>query len=88
MLKHIDITIIGKIENIGFRFQVMMAAYNQNVRGIIKYASTGTAYIEVEGTQVQLDSFIEACKNAPGAIINDLKIATGKIKDYQDFEII
>ncbi|MEA3446272.1 MAG: acylphosphatase [Bacteroidota bacterium] len=88
MIKHIDITIIGEITNIGFRFQSMMAAYDQNVKGLVKYLENGIAYIEAEGTSLQLETFIQQFKNAPGAKIKDIKTVQGNIKNYQDFEII
>ena len=88
MIKHIDIIIQGKILDIGFCFQSMIAANQNNVKGRINYTKYGAAHIEAEATQPELNGFIESCKNIPNAIISEIIIEDGKIINYQDFEII
>ena len=88
MIRHIEIIIQGKILDIGFCFQSMIAAKQYNVKGRINYTQSGAVKIEAEATQPELDDFIKSCKNIPHAIISEIIIEDGKIINYQDFEII
>ncbi len=87
MIKHIDIIIHGKVQEIGFGFQTMMAASKNNVKGKINFSKSGFAYIEAEASPKELDYFIKSFKEIPKAIISDIEIKDGKIRNYPDFEI-
>ena len=88
MIQHLDIIVSGNIADIGFCFQVMIAASNNAVKGNVRYLSNSEAKIEAEATQKHLDSFIESCKIIPRAEISGINIQTGNVYNYNDFEII
>ena len=85
---HIDIIIIGSIQNIGFAFQSMRIAERLNICGFSKYIGVDTMKIEAEGNQVNLDEFVSWCKTGlPEAGKLDVQIKSSIYVGYDNFII-
>ena len=89
MVKHLNITITGKVQRVGFRFLSLQMAYEYGVKGNVKNVNHNTVYIEAEGDEESLVQFLKwAKKGPPGSEIKDFKVEEGEIKKYKAFDII
>lgn len=88
MKKHFNLTLTGKLKNIGFRFTAMQAAYKYGVTGFTRIKSNGAIYIEVEGEDENLNNFLNWCKTGPvGAVIENMETIEAELKDFTAFDI-
>ena len=58
MKKAAIITVSGRVQNVGFRFNTLKAAKKNDIYGIVKNLHDGSVYIEAEGEEENLDQFI------------------------------
>jgi len=87
--KHLKIEMFGHLHNVGIRFRLMTKAYECRISGFVMHGKQGSLYLEVEGTEPDLDEFIKFCKRrVPGAVINRIEIENGEIFNYNSFEMI
>ena len=88
-MKHLNITIQGKIQGVGFRFSDMEQAYRYGVCGFVKNNGSDTVYIEAEATREMLDSFVAWCHRGPiGARVENVSVEEAPLKHYNSFEIL
>lgn len=88
MKRHLNITLSGKVQHIGFRFMTMQAAYKYGVFGFTRNKSNGSIYIEAEGEDENLQKFLDWCKVGPvGAEVNEIDTVEGELKDFTSFDI-
>jgi acylphosphatase len=89
MLKHLNITITGKVQRIGFRFQALQMAYEYGIKGNVKNLNHNKVYIEAEGDEESLDKYLKwAKKGPPGSVVKDFLVEEGEMKNYNAFDII
>jgi len=89
MKKHINITIMGRVHGVGFRFSCMEAAYRIGIKGIVRNKSNGSVYVEAEGEEDKLTKFREWCRKGPlWSKIYKIDEEDGELKNYKTFEII
>ncbi|MEA3445582.1 MAG: acylphosphatase, partial [Bacteroidota bacterium] len=63
--KHLNIEVRGNVYKVGFRFLAMSKAYEIDIRGFVRYEFDGSLYIEAEGEERNLNTFVEWCKQGP-----------------------
>ncbi len=87
MNKHVDITIIGKVQGVGFRYCAIEKALELGLKGIVKNYEKNKVLIEVEGPVEQLQVFLKWCHRGPeGAKIDKVDFqSTEEMKNYEDF---
>ncbi|MBN1337796.1 MAG: acylphosphatase [Bacteroidales bacterium] len=89
VMKHINISIRGRVQNVGFRFSCMEAAYKTGITGFVKNRRDGTLYIEAEGTPENIEKFIQWCSKGPiWAKVHDVHLSEGELQHFKSFEII
>jgi acylphosphatase len=87
-LKHLNITINGKVQGVGFRYSALVFANKLNIKGFVKNLPDGSVYIETEGTEKYLIDFINWCKIGPErAQINSINVIYSDLKYFKSFEI-
>lgn len=87
-MEHLDVTIIGKVQGIGLRYQINEYAEKLGVNGCVRNISDGSVLIEAEGNRPKLDQFLEWLKSSPGrSEIKNLEINRGRVKGYRYFQI-
>ena len=87
-MKHYVITVSGKVQGVFYRQSTIETARQLGVKGYVKNETNGNVYIEAEGTTEQLKGFIDWCKKGPTrAIVSDVMVEEGEIKNYSSFEI-
>ena len=88
MKNHLDILITGNLKNAAIAFLTIKAASQFNIKGIVGYTANKNIFIEAEGFEMELEKFIEWCKQEKiGAEIKKLVIKNGKIQNYKTFEM-
>lgn len=61
MTKSVIITVYGKVQGVGFRFYTNKKAQELNIVGFVRNKPNGTVYIEAEGSENDLMTFIDWC---------------------------
>lgn len=88
-MRHINITLKGKVQRVSFRASAKAVADQLSVKGFIINQPDGTVYIEAEGDDFSLDSFLEWCQEGPDrAIVEKVEVVEGELKNYRNFEAI
>lgn len=87
-MKHLNIIVKGRVQNVGFRFRTMEAAYKYGVAGIVMNQDDNSVYIEAEGDDEALEKFVEWCNASHlGAKVEQFDVTEGPMKGYTSFEI-
>lgn len=88
-IKHLNITVSGKVQGVSYRFSTKAVADQLGVRGIIANHADGSVYIEAEADEWNMQLFLDWCGEGPqGAVVNSLQSNDGEIKNYRNFEIV
>jgi len=87
-MTHLDIKVTGRVQGVGYRNFTENKAREFQLNGIVRNEADGSVYIEVEGDQSALNSFVNALKKGPMmADVQSVSTEQGSIKGYQDFSI-
>lgn len=88
MIKHLTITITGKVQEVGFRFSALDEALELGLTGFVKNQGKNQVYIEAEGEVEKLKAFLKWCHLGPkGAKIDKVDYAsTEELKNFESFE--
>lgn len=87
-MEHLNITLKGKVQHIGLRYQIKEYADAISVFGYVRNTSDGNIYIESEGDKVNLYHFIEWLELSPGlSEIKSIETNKGEDKHYREFQI-
>jgi acylphosphatase len=87
-IKSVQITISGRVQNVGFRFHTQDEALKLGITGFVMNRPDGAVYIEAEGINEKLDQFILWCHKGPNwARVHKVKIIEQPAINYHTFEI-
>lgn len=88
-MKHLNITVHGKVHGVFYRASTKAVADQLGVKGLVKNMKDGTVYIEAEGDNFSIESFLEWCHEGPEkAKVEKVETVEGEIKNYRNFEVI
>ena len=88
-MKHLNITVHGKVQGVFFRASTKAVADQLGIKGMVKNQSDGTVYMEAEGDEFALESFLEWCDEGPEkAEVEKVEIKEGELKNFRNFEVI
>lgn len=87
MIKHVNITIMGKVQNTGFRFSALDKALELGLFGFVKNVDRDKIYIEIEGEVDLLKEFLKWCHAGPqGAKVDKVDYeSTEELKGFTEF---
>lgn len=89
MIQHYNIKIIGRVHGVGFRAYTQQMAEQLNIKGFVENQPDGAVYIEAEGENGPMQSFLDWCRQGPsGATVYDISITEGDLQSFIDFQII
>lgn len=89
MIKHIDITVQGKVQGVFYRASTKAVADQLGVKGFVKNEKNGDVYIEAEADETTLQMFLEWCHEGPDrAEVTGVKTVEGQSKNYRNFEVV
>ena len=82
------IFISGRVQGVGFRWNVANEAIIRGITGFVKNLSDGGVYIEAEGYKEHLDAFVEWCRKGPGrSVVKSIKTESSPPVNYSEFRI-
>jgi acylphosphatase len=89
MIKHIDISVRGKVQGVFFRVSAKKEADSLNIKGYARNMSDGKVFIEAEGEGESLSKFIDWCKLGPTyAKVTDVTAEEAhEIKNFKGFSM-
>ncbi len=88
-MKHLNITVSGKVQGVFFRMSTKAVADQLGVKGISRNQPDGSVYIEAEGDNFSLESFLEWCHEGPlQASVQNVDVLEGEVKNYRNFEVL
>ena len=83
------IRVTGHVQGVGFRWRAANEARSLDIKGYVKNLSDGSVYLEVEGPEKQLNTFLEWCKKGPGfGFVESVKTESAPPANYTDFRIV
>lgn len=87
MVKHVSITIHGKVQGVGFRFAAIEKAIEHELTGNIKNYKEDVVQIEVEGEVDNIQPFLKWCHVGPkGAEVTKVDFeSTEELQKYETF---
>jgi acylphosphatase len=86
---HLNITITGKVQRVGFRFLAMQNAVKMGITGFIMYVDKDGLYIEVEGPADKIEEFKHWCQKGQCSYhISQISFEKGEMKNFKSFEIL
>lgn len=86
MKKHYNITVRGRVQGVGFRYNARRQALTLGLDGFVKNMPDSSVYIEVEGYQADLDEFVSWCQTGPsGSRIIDVIVSISNLEGLSGF---
>ncbi|NLJ06796.1 MAG: acylphosphatase [Sphingobacteriales bacterium] len=87
-MRHVNITISGIVQGVGFRFWARNMAENLGIKGFVKNLPDQRVYIEAEGDEHSIDLFIEKCKAGPThARVSKIEVVDSELVNFTNFII-
>lgn len=88
-MKHLDITITGKVQGVFFRATSKAVADQLGVKGTARNRTDGSVFIEAEGDDFSLELFLEFCrKGSDRSVVENVSAIEGELKNYTNFEVV
>ncbi len=86
MVKHLNITVSGKVQGVYFRDSTKAVADQLGIKGFIINQADGTVYCEAEGADFILDSFVDWCEEGPErAEVTGVVVTDAEMKNFSNF---
>lgn len=87
MVRHLNITIHGDVQGVLFRYSAKEEAKKVNLKGYARNLEDGSVYIEAEGEDEDLNTFVTWCKQGPQlARVKNVEIEVGIMQNFHDFQ--
>jgi acylphosphatase len=88
-MKHLNITVKGKVQGVFYRAATKAVADQLGVRGTIKNEPNGDVFIEAEADKSTLEMFLDWCHEGPqDADVTAVESNEGELKNYRNFEVL
>ena len=87
-MKHLAITVTGKVQGVFFRASAKEMADRSGLKGFVRNEKDGSVYIEAEGDDESLRKFIDWChEGPPHARVSEVSVMESHLKNFSDFDI-
>lgn len=88
-MKRYHIIFKGRVQGVGFRFQVKMLADRLGLTGTVRNMFDGSVEVNIQGNENQLMNFFKGLENINFAIIDNKNIDEVSVIDGEyDFQIV
>jgi acylphosphatase len=64
-MRCIEITIRGRVQGVGFRYYALKLANELHITGYIRNKFDGSVFIEAEGDNANIETFLSWCRKGP-----------------------
>lgn len=89
MIKHLNITVQGKVQGVMYRASTKAVADQLGVRGLVRNEPNGNVYIEAEADPMMMEMFLEWCHKGPDAArVTEVITHEAELKNYRNFEVV
>lgn len=86
--KHYNLIIRGRVQGVWYRGWTLEKARQLGIKGYAQNLPDGSVFIEAEGNEQNLGTFIAMCRRGPQmAVVESVEIEDGTLKDFLFFEI-
>lgn len=87
-MKSLQIKVLGKVQGVGFRFYAKKRATEFNIKGFVKNMPDGSVYIEAEGDESDIKTYVSWCERGPAwSRVKEVKNSEIPFCDFKTFEI-
>ena len=88
-MRHADITILGSVQGVGFRYAAKQKADELGLAGFVRNEPGGTVRMEIEGEEGNVQKFILWCREGvPAASVRAVNVSFDpQTKNFSGFEI-
>ena len=87
-MKHLDITVTGRVQGVFFRASTRDKARALGVRGWVSNQSDGSVFLEAEGSEEQLEDLVSWLQEGPEhARVQEVLCRDGQVKNYTGFSV-
>jgi acylphosphatase len=87
MMKHINITVKGIVQGVGFRNAAKHQARYLGIKGFVRNQSDGSVYIEAEGNDAALAEFVKWCrKGTVFSQVDDVIVEDSECQYFSSFD--
>lgn len=84
----LQITITGRVQNVGFRYHTQDKAIELNIKGFVMNQPNGNVYIEAEGPGENLNQFVSWCHQGPNwAKVTNVSVTEQPNQGFEQFKI-
>ncbi len=88
MIKHYNIRVYGLVQGMGFRASACSQARKLGLAGFVRNEPDGSVYVEAEGSEVSLNTFLRWCRRGPlFAKVERVEVEEGSVQKFTDFTI-
>lgn len=88
-MKHLNITVRGKVQGVWFRKETHLAATRLGVSGTVENRPDGTVYIEAEAEEAVMCQFVDWCHEGPKlAVVAEVVIEEEDLKGFKEFKVL
>lgn len=88
MKKHLTISIHGVVQGVFFRASTRQKADELGITGLVKNEPDGSVYVEAEGDEKSLESFVQWCQHGPPrAEVERCDVKEEPLKNFSRFTI-
>jgi acylphosphatase len=85
---HLTIRVFGYVQGVFFRASTKEKALELGIKGFVRNEPDNSVYIEAEGDQTPLNTFLTWCQRGPRlATVDRCEMQEGETKGFSDFLI-
>lgn len=88
-MKHLNITVTGKVQGVYYRATCKAVADQLGVKGFVMNQPDGSVYIEAEGDAFALEALSAFCHEGPDhAEVAEVSSVEGILQGFKNFEVL
>ncbi len=89
MQKTVALTVNGIVQGVYYRQSAKKKAAELGIAGTVKNETNGNVAIVATGTDLQLEKFMEWCRQGPStAVVSSVTIQELPYQDFKSFDVI
>lgn len=88
MAGHLSIQVHGRVQGVGFRYATRKEASRLGLQGYVRNEEDGSVFIEAEGEESALETFLQWChRGPPMARVDRVIVDRGVVRGYDSFSV-
>ncbi len=88
MIRHMKVTVKGKVQGVFFRTSAQAFASKLNLNGFVRNNHNGDVYLEAEGREEDIQKLVDWCAiGSAKAEVDEVLVFPGDLKHFTTFEV-